>query len=60
MYKALVDEQTNKPPQEDLDRVLLLLASEPRPGFEAEFGELTRREIDRLLWPEPKNEKGAG
>lgn len=35
----------------DLDRVLLLLASEPRPGFETEYEELTRREVDRLLRP---------
>ncbi len=55
-----MDERTPKPAQEDLDRVLLLLVSEPRHGCEAEFGELTRREIDRLLWPEPKNEKGDG
>jgi hypothetical protein len=45
--------------REDLDRVLLLLASEPRPGFEAEFEELTRREVDRLLRPEAKDERAG-
>jgi hypothetical protein len=42
--------------RENLDRVLLLLASEPRPGFEAEFEELARREVDRLLRPESEDE----
>ena len=45
---------------EDLDRVLLLLASEPRRGFEREFEELTRREVDRLLRPEPRTEERGG
>ncbi len=43
---------------EDLDRVLLLFASEPRPGFEREFEELTRREVDRLLRPEAEDQCG--
>lgn len=45
---------------EILDRLLLLLASEPRPGFEREFDELTRREVDRLLRPEPRTEERGG
>lgn len=43
--------------RDQLDRVLLLLASEPRPGFEREFEELTRREVDRLLQPGPETEE---
>ncbi len=38
--------------REDLDRVLILLASEPRPGFEREFEELARREFARMFRPE--------
>ncbi len=46
--------------REDLDRVLLLLASEPRPGFETEFEELARREVDRLLRPAAGSEERRG
>ncbi len=43
--------------REDLDRVLILLAAEPRPGFEREFEELTHRELDRLLRSESDAEE---
>lgn len=36
---------------EDFDRLLILLASEPKPGFKEAYDELTRREVDRLLQP---------
>jgi hypothetical protein len=34
---------------EDFDRLLLLLASEPKQGFEPEYRELTRRVFTRLF-----------
>ena len=44
--------------RDDLDRVLLLLTAEPWPGFESEFEELTRREVDRILRSEQEPEDG--
>lgn len=44
--------------REDLDRVLLLPGSEPRPGFEAGFEGLTSREVDSLLQPGTAPENG--
>ena len=38
------------------DRLLLLLISRPREGWEAEFEEITRREIKRLAVPAVKTE----
>lgn len=46
--------------REDLDRVLLLLAAEPRPGFEREFEELTRREVARMFQPEREPDEEHG
>lgn len=34
---------------EDFDRLLILLASEPKPGFKDAYAELCGREVDRLL-----------
>ncbi len=34
---------------DDFDRLLLLLTSKPRPGFEFYFEELTKREVERLM-----------
>jgi len=39
------------------DRLLLLLISRPREGWEAEFEEITRREIERLAVPAVKTER---
>lgn len=55
-----MDERTTNPRKEDLERVLLLLTSEPRAGFETEFEELTRREVDRLLRSEADTEERRG
>ena len=46
--------------REDWDRLLLLLVSEPRPGWEHEYEELTRREVARLrvIDPKPEGEHG--
>lgn len=46
--------------REDLDQLLLLLAAEPRPGFEREFEELTRREVARMFRSEPDAEEERG
>ena len=35
--------------QELWDRLVLLLISQPRNGWEAEFRDITRREIERLM-----------
>lgn len=45
---------------EDFDRLLILLASVPRPGFEEAYDELTRREVDRLLRPTDDQEPDRG
>ena len=37
--------------REICDRLVLLLIARPREGWEAEFEELTRREIERLAPP---------
>jgi hypothetical protein len=36
---------------ETWDRLVLLLIAEPREGWELEFEEITRREIERLAVP---------
>ncbi len=38
------------------DRLSLLLIAQPREGWEPEFEEITRREIDRLAVPAVKAE----
>jgi hypothetical protein len=42
--------------QETWDRLALLLISQPRKGWEAEFGEITRREVERLALPDGEPE----
>jgi len=37
--------------RETWDRLVLLLIAQPREGWELEFGEITRREIERLAVP---------
>ncbi|MDP9476415.1 MAG: hypothetical protein M3R38_12165 [Actinomycetota bacterium] len=39
---------TNARLRETWDRLVLLLIAEPREGWEREFREITRREIERL------------
>ncbi len=43
---------------EDFDRLLILLASEPKPGFERAYDDLCRREVGRLLHLVEGNEGG--
>lgn len=45
--------------QETWDRLVLLLITEPRTGWEREFVEITRREIERLA-PLSNGEKNDG
>ncbi len=45
--------------RETWDRLVLLLIASPRKGWEAEFEEITRREIERLAVPAPE-ERGEG
>lgn len=47
----------NNTEREDLDRLLLLVLSEPKPGWEREFEELIRREVDRLRVPDTGPER---
>lgn len=42
--------------QEIWDRLVLLLITEPRKGWEREFTEITRREIERLAIREGERE----
>jgi hypothetical protein len=42
--------------REICDRLVLLLIAQPREGWESEFEEITRREIERLAVP--ANESG--
>jgi hypothetical protein len=37
--------------RETWDRLVLLLIAQPREGWESEFEEITRREIERLAVP---------
>lgn len=51
-------ERTHDTGSEAIERLALLLVSTPKPGFEDEFAELTRREIERLRLPsEPQEER---
>ncbi len=38
------------------DRLVLLLISEPRKGWEREFHQITRREVERLEVPNTESE----
>jgi hypothetical protein len=40
--------------REALDRLLLLLIARPCAGFEREFADLVRREVEKLHVPEPE------
>jgi hypothetical protein len=46
MEKAIKDDL-----RETWDRLVLLLIAQPRDGWESEFEEITRREIERLAVP---------
>ncbi len=42
--------------REAWDRLVLLLIAEPRKGWEREFHEITRREVERLELPNSESE----
>lgn len=42
--------------QERWDRLVLLLIARPREGWDTEFEEITRREIERLALPTEERE----
>ncbi len=47
--------------RETWDRLVLLLIAQPQEGWESEFEEITRREIERLAVPAgPPGESGCG
>jgi hypothetical protein len=48
---------TNTKHRESIDRLTLLLISHPEEGWEKEFKDITRREIERLTVPEGKQER---
>jgi hypothetical protein len=43
--------------RETWDRLVLLLIAHPREGWESEFDEITRREIERLAVPAGESER---
>jgi hypothetical protein len=43
--------------RETWDRLVLLLIAQPREGWEPEFEEITRREIERLAIPVGEQER---
>jgi hypothetical protein len=43
--------------RETWDRLVLLLITRPREGWEPEFEEITRREIERLAVPADEGER---
>ena len=46
-----MESATDIDPLENWDRLVLLLIVQPREGWEPEFEEITRREIERLAVP---------
>jgi hypothetical protein len=50
-------EHTDNNHQDTIERLVLLLISCPREGWESEFEEITHREIERLFVP--AGEEGA-
>ena len=48
---------TNTQHREFLDRLTLLLISRPEEGWEEEFKDITRREIERLAVPAGEHER---
>jgi hypothetical protein len=47
-----MDAPTNNRLRETWDRLVLLLIAQPREGWEPEFEQITRREIERLTIPD--------
>jgi hypothetical protein len=44
--------------RETWDRLVLLLIAQPREGWEPEFEEITRREVERLAIPVGESRRG--
>jgi hypothetical protein len=53
-----MDDKTAKL-RETWDRLVLLLIAHPREGWEREFRDITRREIERLYVPEERESADA-
>jgi hypothetical protein len=53
-----MEDATNKCIRETWDRLVLLLIARPQEGWEPEFEEITRREINRLA--APAEDQGEG
>jgi len=43
--------------RETWDRLVLLLITQPREGWDTEFEDITRREIERLAIPDEERER---
>ena len=52
-----MEDTTNNKLRETWDRLVLLLIVQPRKGWELEFEEITRREIERLAAPAAVSER---
>jgi len=52
-----MESATDNKLRETWDRLVLLLIVRPRDGWEPEFEEITRREIERLAVPAAKTER---
>jgi hypothetical protein len=52
-----MDATTDSKLRETFDRLVLLLISTPREGYESEFKDITRREITRLAVPAAEQER---
>jgi hypothetical protein len=52
-----MENATENNPREKWDRLVLLLITQPREGWEPEFKEITRREIERLVVPTSQSER---
>ena len=50
-------ETANNEHREFLDRLILLLIARPQEGWEKEFHDITRREIERLAVPAANTER---
>ena len=50
-------ERADDKPLDTIDRLILLLIAQPREGWEPEFEEITRREIERLAVPAGNQER---
>ena len=52
-----MEDTANDKFRETWDRLVLLLIARPRDGWEPEFEEITRREIERLAVPAGEQER---